>query len=86
MNPLRAMGHADVSIAHLLWVHLFPMAWNRLDKSKRDFMAHFSQPGFTTYIQCTGWGGGGGGLNAWYQCNGDDYTNVTPRQPCGFIT
>jgi len=29
-----------------------------------------------SYIQCRYWGGGGGGLNAWYSCGGGGYTNV----------
>ena len=30
------------------------------------------------WIQCRNWGGDGGGLNAWWGCNGySDYTNVT---------
>jgi len=31
-----------------------------------------------SYIQCSGWGGNGGGINCWYGCNGGgNYTNVT---------
>jgi len=29
-----------------------------------------------TYMQCGNWGGGKGGLDAWYQCNGSGYTNM----------
>ncbi|GAB5387565.1 MAG: hypothetical protein Alpg2KO_05330 [Alphaproteobacteria bacterium] len=29
-----------------------------------------------TYTQCNDWGGHGAGLNAWYQCNDNGYTNV----------
>ena len=30
-----------------------------------------------SYIQCGNWGGGGGGINCWYNCRGaSDYTNT----------
>jgi len=53
----------------------------------RQFTATYSSTN-TSYIQCVNWGGDSGGLDVWYSCNGNNYTNVftTHRgnsQSCG---
>jgi hypothetical protein len=40
------------------------------------FASVYSDAAIPEYTQCESWGGSGGGLNAWYKCNGDGYTNV----------
>ena len=42
----------------------------------RRFVATYTTSTSPSYIQCSDWGGGSGGLDAWYQCNGGGYTNV----------
>jgi len=40
------------------------------------FAPVFDDAAVPGYTQCEDWKGSGGGLNAWYKCNGDGYTNV----------
>ncbi|GAB5389600.1 MAG: hypothetical protein Alpg2KO_25680 [Alphaproteobacteria bacterium] len=45
----------------------------------QKYTATYTSSATPTYIQCIHWGGGGGGLNAWYGCGGSSafgYTNV----------
>lgn len=41
----------------------------------RQYTATYSASS-PSYTQCVYWGGGGGGLDSWYGCNGGGYTNV----------
>jgi len=52
-------------------------AYSHTDNSDTDcrrYTATYSTS--PTYTQCTDWGGGSGGLDSWYSCNGGGYTNV----------
>ena len=44
----------------------------------RNYVSPYSASMNPSYIQCVDWGGGSGGLDAWYGCNGNGggYTNV----------
>ncbi len=45
------------------------------DSTCRRYTATYSASN-PSYVQCTDWGGGSGGLDSWYDCNGSGYTNV----------
>ena len=42
----------------------------------RRYTASYTTSLSPAYTQCTDWGGGSGGLDAWYYCNSSTYTNV----------
>ena len=49
------------------------------NNSCRQYTASYTSSTSPSYIQCIYWGGGGGGLDSWYGCNGSSsygYTNV----------
>ena len=61
--------------------YFFPGSCNYKHYSNNDpqcmrFAPAFSDAALPEYTQCEDWKGSGGGLNAWYKCNGDSYTNV----------
>jgi hypothetical protein len=42
----------------------------------RRYIATYTSSTSPSYTQCSDWGGGSGGLDAWYYCNSSNYTNV----------
>lgn len=61
------------------------------DSNCEKYATTYTAAANPTYRSCGNWGGGGGGLNAWYQCNGTNaYTNVVITHmtytPTGAIT
>ncbi len=78
LSALMIRGNG--AVARFLF-NFFPGSCSYKHTSHKDpacmrFTATFSEEDMPTYTQCESWGGGGGGLNAWFNCNGFGYTNV----------